>query len=163
MADWIISGQWYDSKRRNADQDLGKCRLKSYYKDLQNLITWLSHQSHNPFDSNRTNLQVLDSGLIADQLIICDDAEDIGRIIQQKLDNVALGDASIKRLQQAITFASLKPSVKVCSQTAVIDPMVLFSCLVVLVQRTNDISSYFAYGPAPLPYSLHQLPYSRII
>ena len=42
--------------------------------------------------------------------------------------------SGIKRLQQAITLAILKSSVKVGSQTVVmmLDPMVLFSGLVVL-------------------------------
>ena len=110
--------------------------------NLQKLITWLNHQSHNPFDSNRTNLQALDSGLIASELITCEDAENIGSIIQQSLDNVALNDASIKRLQQTITLATLKPSVKVGNETYVIDPIVLFSRLVALINRTNDIFSY---------------------
>ena len=37
------------------------------------------------------------------------------------------------------------------NQTVVTDPMVLFSRLVVLIQRTKDISSYFAYELAPVP------------
>ena len=50
--------------------------------------------------------------------------------------NIAM--SGIKRLQQAITLAILKSSVKVGSQTVVmmLDPMVLFSGLVVLTQRT---------------------------
>ena len=67
------------------------------YNGLQKLITWLNHQSHNPFDNNCTNLQALDSVLFDDESITCDNTENIGRIIQQNLDNVALSDASIKR------------------------------------------------------------------
>ena len=67
------------------------------YNNFQKLITWLNHQSHNPFGGNRTNFQVLGSGLIADDSMTCGDAENIGRIIQQSLDNVALSDASINR------------------------------------------------------------------
>ena len=113
------------------------------YNDLQKLITWPNHQGHNPFDSNRTNLQTLVSGLIDDELITCDDTENIGGTIQQSLDNVAQSDASIQQSQQAITLASLKPSAKMGNQTVVIDPMVIFpfGCM---MQRTNDIPSYFA-------------------
>ena len=115
------------NKTSEQHQDLSKCRFQRYYNDLQKLIVCLNHQSHNPFDSNPTNLQALDSGLIADKLVTCDDAKNTGRIIQQTLDNVALSDASIKRSQQAITLTSLKSSVKEGNQTIVIDPMVLFS------------------------------------
>lgn len=96
-------------------------------------------------------MQALGSGLIADELITCDDAENIGRIIQQSLDNVALSDASIKRLQQAIPLSSLKPSVKVGNPAIVINPMALFSHLVVLLRSINNISSCFAYELAPDP------------
>ena len=95
-------------------------------------------------------MQALDSGLIAEELITCDDAENIGRIIQQSLDNVALSDASIKRLQQAIPLSSLKP-VKVGNPAIVINPMALFSHLVVLMRSINNISSCFAYELAPDP------------
>ena len=97
------------TKNQNSDQhqDLGKSRLQREYNDLQKLITWLDHQGHNPFDANRTNLQALDSGLIADESVTCDDAENIGMMIQQCLDNVMLSEASIKQSQQATTFASL--------------------------------------------------------
>ena len=103
------------------------------YNDLQKLLTWLNHQEHNPFYSNQTNLEAVDFGLIANRLVICDDAENIGRIIQQSMDNVALSVASIKRSHEAVTLASLKPSVKLGNQTVMLDPMVLFSCLVVLM------------------------------
>ena len=115
-------------------QDLGKSFLQRDYNDLQKLITWFNHQSRNPFDSNRTYLQASDYGIFADDSITCDDAKNIGRIIQQRLDNVALSDAFIKQSQEAITFVILQPSLKVGNQTVVIDPMVLFSCLVVLMQ-----------------------------
>ena len=98
-------------------------------------------------------MQALDSGLIAEELITCGDAENIGRIIQQSLDNVALSDSSIKRLKQAIPLSSLKPA-KVCNQTIVINPMALFSRLVVLMRSINDISSCFAYELAPDPTAI---------
>ena len=117
----------------------------------------MNHESRNRFDSNRTNLQALDSGLFVDESITCDNAENTGRIIQQILDNGALSDAPIKRLEQAITLAILKPSVKVSSQTVVIELIVLFSCLIVLIQRTNDILSYFTYELATIPIALFKI------
>ena len=142
------------NKTSDQHQDLGKSRLQRDYNDLQKLITWLDHQSHNPFDANRTNLQALDSGVIADESVTCDDAENIGMMIQQSLDNVMLSQASIKRSKQATTFAGLKPSIKLGNKNVVIDPMVLFSRLIVLMQRSNDITNYFAYELAPVPTSL---------
>ena len=101
------------------------------------------------------NLQALDSGLIASELITCDNAENIGSIIQQSLDNVALNDASIKRLQQTITLTTIKPSVKVGNETYVIDPIVLFSRLVVLIigPMTFPVIA-IAYELVPVPTAL---------
>ena len=67
------------------------------------IITGLNNQSRNHFDSNHTNLQALDSGLIAHKLISCANTKNIG-IIQQSLDNVAVSNMFIKQLQQAITL-----------------------------------------------------------
>ena len=141
-------------KTSDQHEDLGKSRLQRDYNDLQKLTTWLDDQSHDPFDANRTVLQALDSGLIADESITCDDAESIGMCIQRNLDDVSLSEASIKRSQQAVTLASLKPSIKVGNQKVVIDPMVLFSRLIILLQRNDDIASYFAYELAPVPTAL---------
>ena len=129
------------NKTSDQHEDLGKNRLQRDYNDLQKLITWLDYQSHDPFDPNRTKLQALDSGLIAAESVTSDDAESIGMCIQRSLDNVSLSEASVKRSQQAVTLASLKPSVKVGNQQVVIDPMVLFSRLIVLLQRNDDIVS----------------------
>ena len=74
--------------------------------------------------------------------------------IQRSLDNVSLREASIKRSMQAVTLASLKPSIKVDNQKVVIDPMVVFSRLIILLQRNDDIASYFAYELAPEPTAL---------
>ena len=87
-------------------------------------------------------------------MITCGIAKNTGRVIQESLGNVALSDASIKQSQQAITLPSLKASIKMGKQTVAISPMVLFSCLVVLLQTTNDISSYFAYELAPVPTAI---------
>ena len=50
------------NKTSEQHQDLSKCCLQRDYTDIQKLITWLNHQSHNPFDSNSANLQALDFG-----------------------------------------------------------------------------------------------------
>ena len=42
-------------------------------------------------------LQSLGSGLIADGIVNCDRAEEIGKLIQKKLDNIPVSEAVIKR------------------------------------------------------------------
>ena len=91
--------------------DLGYSRRQRDFKDLQIISTWL--KVHNPFSENIQSLQALGSGLIADEKVNCDDAEDVGRKIQIKLDGVSINNAVVKRNEQAITLASLKPSIQI--------------------------------------------------
>ena len=134
--------------------NLERADLKKDFDDLNTLLKWLECQTHDPFDENRTLLQTLDTGLIANDTVNCDTAESIGSKNQESLDNVSLSAASIKRSEKAITLASLKPSVKIKNDDVIIDPLVLFSRLIVLIQRTTDICGYFAYELAPVPTAL---------
>ena len=101
----------------------------------------------------RHQLQALDPELIPDESVNCDETECVGRSIQDSLDGVALKEAIVKRSAEATTLSSLKPSVKMGNEKVVVDPMILFSHLVVLKQR-HDITRFFAYGLAVVPMSL---------
>ena len=70
------------------------------------------------------------------------------------LHEESLIKATIKRSQQVITLASLKPSIKLNGLNMVIDPMVLFSRLLVLLQKVEDVGSFFAYELTPIPTAL---------
>ena len=99
-------------------------------------------------------MQALYSELIADESVNCDEAECVGRSIQDSLDGVSLKEATDKRSAPATTLSSLKPSVKTRNEKVVIDPMILFSRLVVLLQRHDDVTRFFAYELAVIPMSL---------
>ena len=78
--------------------------------------------------------------MIADESVSCDEAECVGRSIQDSLDGVSLKEATVKRSTQATTLSILKPSVKIGNEKVILDPMILFSHLVVLLQRHGDIT-----------------------
>ena len=84
----------------------------------------------------------------------CDEAEMIGSQIQQSLDNLSWNNATVKRSLKAVTLASLKPSVKINDEKIVVDPLVLFSRLIILMHRYGDISCFFDYELSPVPTSL---------
>lgn len=52
-------------------EELGRSRIKRDHSDLETLLEWFN--TNNPFDVNRSELQSLSSGLIADDNIICND------------------------------------------------------------------------------------------
>ena len=74
-------------------EKLGVTRQKRDAKDLDGISSWFKIQ--NPFDRNRTQLQSLSTGLIADDKINCDKTESLGSSIQMKLDNLKFSEASI--------------------------------------------------------------------
>lgn len=84
----------------------------------------------------------------------CDEAEQIGAKIQQFLNDVEFKISKIKRRGKVKAMASLQNAVKKGNKEVRIDPMTLFSRLVVLFMRENDIASYLFYKLSPYPTSL---------
>ena len=61
-------------------------RIKRDFEDINKMITWL--QNHNPFDDTDPSLRSLSSGQASNEKdgINCDIAEDVGIIMQKKMD-----------------------------------------------------------------------------
>lgn len=142
------------NKHNTSDQheEMGKSRIQRDYQDLQKILQWF--ETNDPFDSNRTELQSLSTGLIADDAINCDEIEKIGSKIQSNLDGVAVVNASIKRKEQIKSLSTLKNVVRINNQNVSIDPALLFTRLIVIAERCADIKSYFDYELTPVPTSL---------
>ena len=127
--------------------------MQGDYSDLQNVMEWF--ETSNPFDVvNRKHLQSLSSGLVADETINCDHVENVGHELQSKLDCIAVTKATIKRKEKVKPLAALKNIVRIQNQTANIDPTQLFTRLIVLAERYDDIKSYFEYELTAIPTSL---------
>ena len=92
--------------------------------------------------------------MIENEDVNCDNAEAIGMAIQEKLNNVSLDAASIRRSDQAVTLNSIKPTLSSGDDKVVINPLILFSRLIVLMQRYDDVSSFFEYELSVIPTSL---------
>ena len=92
------------------------------------MLEWLD--SFNPFDETRAALQSLSLGLVADESINCDNAEEVSRAIHTKLDHVSVAKCTIKRLDQVKSLGILKNAVKIKSQTVNTDPTRLLLVLV---------------------------------
>ena len=70
------------------------------------MLEWLD--SFNPFDGTRTVLQSLSLGLVADESINCDNAEEVGRAIHTKLDHASVAKCTTKRSDQVKFLGILK-------------------------------------------------------
>lgn len=139
------------NKHSTSDQheEMGKSRLQRDYNDLQKLVEWF--EVNDPFDSKRVELQSLSTGLIADETINCDEVEKVGHDIKSQLDGIAVIKATLKRKEKVKPLSSLKNIIRVNNQTVNIDPALLFTRLIVIAERCDDIKSYFDYELTQVP------------
>ena len=121
-------------------------------KDLTLIKEWFD--LHNPFGEDGQHLKSLSTGLIADDRVNCDEAENVGRNIQNQLDNRSMEDASIKRKERVQTFEDLLPKTKIGNNTVTINPTILFSRLTALANFQSNVSENFCYELTPEPTSL---------
>ena len=71
-----------------------------------------------------------------------------------QLDYLNVTEASIKRSNHIKSLVDLKPGIQVDQQKMNIDSTILFSRLIVIVQREEDMSLYFKYKLTAFPTSL---------
>ena len=97
--------------------ELGNARRQRDFTNVTKVINWLT--VHNPFDVNLQSLRSLSSGFTASDSdgINYDEMEEVGRLLQQKLENVNFLDGSMKRSDKVITLANLQKCVKMLIQT----------------------------------------------
>ena len=134
--------------------ELGKSRCKRDFEDLLKIHEWFDQ--HEPFDLKESKLRSLSSGLttIEGDGINPDKAEEVGLKIQMQLDGLIVAEASIKRSDHIKSLADLKPGIKVDKRKLNIDPTILFTRLIAIVQREEDMSLYFGYELTAFPTSL---------
>ena len=140
-------------KHNTSDQhvEFGISRCKYDLEGLCSIQEWFDQ--HEPFDMNEPGLRSLSSGLVAadDDTINCDKTEQIGTKIQKQLNNASVADGSIKRSEQVRSLDHLLPGVKVDKKQVNINSTILFSRLIAIMQREDEISSYFEYELTVIP------------
>ena len=136
--------------------ELGATRKQRDQKDMSSFMLWL--QSHNPFDTTSKELRSISCGLTANEgdKINCDDAETVGRKLQEKLDGVCFENVSMKRSEKIRTLVHLKDAVKVDNEKIAIDPLVLFARLSLLNQNQENAAAQFIYELSQEPPALYK-------
>ena len=133
-------------------EEMGISRIKRDHCDLRKLKEWFNE--NDPFDVSRQELQSLSTGLINDENITCDDVERIGEKLQDNLNGVSIAKASIIRKEQITSLSSLTNVIRLKNDKVNINPVLLFTRLIVLAERYDDIRSYFEYELTAYPTSL---------
>ena len=67
-----------------------------------------------------------------------------GAKIKMKLNNVSVTEASLKRKDQVCSLDHLQPGIQIDKKKYHIDPMNLFSRLIAIAQREEDMIPYFS-------------------
>ena len=143
-------------KTSNQHVELGKSRMKRDNDDLEKVRTWF--ESHNPFDECNPLLRSIATGVTSTEAdgINCDDAEAVGEAIQKQLTGVSYSKATLKKKDRIKTLESLEVGVRIDKEKVHVDPLLLFSRLLVLIEREENIRSYFQYELTTVPTLLFQ-------
>jgi hypothetical protein len=134
--------------------DTGASRTARDYSDIEKLLEWLD--ANNPFEANSSVLRGLSTGLIASEEdnVNCDCAEDVGLAIQVKMDGKLFYELSLKKSDQIKSLEQLQKNKNKLKPTSGTDLTSLFQRLLVVVERSADIPSYFAFELTSIPLSL---------
>ena len=89
-----------------------------------------------------------------DDGVKCDQTEQVRAKIHKQLDKMHVKDASIKRNDQVQSLDHLYPDIQVDKQKVHINPTLLFSRLIAIVQREKDMAPFFNYEFTTIPTSL---------
>ena len=109
-----------------------------------------------PFNPSQPKLCSLSTGLTAvdNDDVNCDQTEQIGAKIHKQLNKVSIIDASIKRNDQVRSLNHLHPGIQVDKKKVHINPTLLFSRLIAIAQREEDMAQFFCYELTTIPTSL---------
>ena len=140
--------------------EMHRSRCSRDTEDLMKIKAWFSQ--HNPFDPNETQLKSLATGLVdSNGNINCDEAEKVGQDIHNNLDGICFEDVAIKRADRVTTLSSLNQGITIENKHINIDPLVLFTRLVLLLDRSEEKEKYFQYELTPVPTALFKNNFMR--
>lgn len=139
------------SSTDNQHSELGESRIKRNGTDLCKVIDWL--EVNNPFTCIDKRLHGLSSGIVASESdgVNCDNAEEIGERIMTSIDNLNFNEIVLRKIDRAKTLGHLGRKVASGDKRLPVDSSVLFSRLLVVMQREPDISPMFKHELTALP------------
>ena len=103
-------------------------------------------ENHNPFGENVPLPRSISTGLttIEGNGINCGEAEKVSRPFQDQLDGISVAEAKVKKKDQMKTLGVLKMVVEVDTEKVHVDPLLLFSMLLVPIERGRGDAKLFS-------------------
>jgi len=135
-------------------REMGTTRAKRDGADMSKILAWF--EVKDPFSRADGRLCCISTGVTAVEGdgINCDMAEEVGASLQKQMDGVGFLDVVLKKANFVKTLQQLHKGVIVEDKMMFLHNTHLFSRLVALVERTNDVAPYFCYEMTPLPAAL---------
>ncbi|GBM56394.1 hypothetical protein AVEN_132866-1 [Araneus ventricosus] len=96
-----------------------------YLQNMSNLKTSLSYRFHPPFNQSE-ELISLSSGIVADDRVNCDSAEELGENAAKGIVGKRFADVTLKRKVQVFTLAAMKNTKLIDTFPVVFNPKQLF-------------------------------------
>ena len=146
----------HDRCHRTSDQrvELGSIYCNRDVGDLNTILKWLAQ--HNPFDIQRPELRSLSSGLTASggDGVNCDRSQKLDSYSKENSMTSNITKHRLKALRKSVTLINLTKGIKIDQETVHVEPLILFSRLLALLERCEDTTPYFQYELTPFPASL---------
>ena len=133
--------------------ELRVARMTRDVKDLQIIHSWFTENY--PFQE-KAELKCISTGLNApkDYDIICNRANEIGAKIQQSLSDQTYTSAKALWKKKIVTLATLHSTLNIGNEVVNINPLILFSRLILLAEREENATPCVEYGLTNYPFSL---------
>ena len=135
--------------------DVKRAQMKRDNDAVNTIVGWL--EEVNPFDATRDKKTLVSfstgfSSTPEDQ-VNADQAEEVGRAIQAKMDGKTVVDAMVTK-HKVKSLASLRSGPKVNGEKLVIDSLKLFNRLIVISEREVKTKEVLRFELTPKPMSL---------
>ena len=110
---------------------------------------------NNPFESPWAYLKNVDTGIIADERINCDDSCKIGHKIMSKMNNLKFKEIKLLKSDQAKTFSVLRKPTKINKEDVFISSNELYQRIILTVCNIGPPNpEIFSYESTPVASSL---------
>ena len=133
--------------------ELGVARITRDVKDLQIIRSWFTENY--PF-SEKAELMFISMGLTApqDSGINCDKADEIGAKIYPLIIKHTHTHAKVSQKEKTVTPATLHNTLNIDNEMVIINPLILFSRLILLAEGREETVPCFEYELTNYPFTL---------
>ena len=144
----ILTGLCRNTCEQHAEFGSSRCQRDN--ENMTKVFEWFDQHENVPGLRS-----LLSTGVTADDTINCDSANEIGFRMHEKLNNINVAEAKINRSEQLKSLVFLYNKIKIgTKKEIIIDPTALFSRLIVIVQREDNVSAFVQYELTVEPTAL---------